>query len=334
MKMKRLYLTIIAVIASAGLLHAQNDVQKAAAEAAAALLEAPAQEEEVKKPNYWKQSATLDLGFNQTGLFSWAKGGYNTLSLNTGILAQANYAKELTSWTNKLNMKYGFLWSEDKKNLLQKSNDLIDFKSRLTYKAAKDSKWNFSASFDFLSQFTRSYDSYKQDENTGKWDGRLKSGFLSPATAEFGLGMEWIPSSWLKVNIAPLTGSFKICTIEDLRQRYGMKLKEEGLDGSIGDNYRSSLFQLGAKLTMDFKARINDNFSYDTTLSLFTDYLSDPFNSNRVNWDNRISFHVAKYFKISLDTWLIYDPLVTIEGSRKVQFKEYFAISFTYTFAK
>lgn len=332
--MKRIITILATLIASASLLYAQDDVQKAAAEAAAALLDAPTQEEEVKKPDYWNESATLDLGFNQTGLFSWAKGGYNTLSLNTGILAQANYAKNQTSWNNTLNMKYGFLWSEDKKNLLQKSNDLLDFKSRLTHKTAKNSKWNFSASFDFRSQFTNSYDSYKQDEQSGKWEGRLKSSFLSPATAEFGLGMEWIPSTWIKVNVAPLTGSFKICTVEELRKQYGMKLREDGLPTDVGANYRSALFQLGAKITMDFKARINDNFSYDTTLSLFTDYLSDPFTSNRVNWDNRISFHVAKYFKISLDTWLIYDPLVTIEGSRKVQFKEYFAINFTYKFSK
>ena len=64
---------------------------------------------------------------------------------------------------------------------------------------------------------------------------------------------------------------------------------------------------------------------------LFTDYLNKPFKENRVNWDNKISWQAARFFKIALNTWLIYDPRVLIDGEQKVQFKEFFSINFTYT---
>ena len=146
---------------------AQDDVQKATAEAAAAILEAPEAVQAAEEPIWWTNSFQVDLGFNQTNLWSWAAGGYNTLSLNPGIDAKANYAKEMSSWNNRLQLQYGSLWSADKANLLQKSNDLMYLESRFAYKTSEESKWNYTVSFDFRSQFSNSYDSYTQDASTG-----------------------------------------------------------------------------------------------------------------------------------------------------------------------
>lgn len=329
--MKRVITLAIATISATLSLHAQDDaLQKAMEAAAAALQEAPAAKSAEDKPQYWNSWTQFDLGTSNTSLWNWAAGGYNTLTLNIGADANANYSKELVSWTNRLQLQYGFLWSADKENLLQKSNDLIKFESRLAYKILKDSKWNYTASFDFRSQFTDSYDSYKQDEQSGKWDGKLKSSFLSPAYSTMALGMEWTPTDWFNVNIAPLTGGFTICTKEELRKKYGMKLKEPELDPLVGSNYHSQLFQFGAQIKVNYKTSINDVFKYETQLVLFTDYLNKPFSYNRVNWDNKITWQLAKYFKIGLSTWMIYDPIVVIDGKQRIQFKEFFSINFTY----
>lgn len=321
--------SIILALAAGMAAYAQDDVQKAAAEAAAALTEAPKQEEAVKKPQYWTSSAAFDLGFNQTGLWSWAAGGYNTLTLNAGVDAKANYAKDLMTWNNRLQLNYGFLWSADKKNLLQKSTDRLYFESKWAYRTKEKSKWNYTASFDFRSQFTDSYDNYKQDEATGKWDGTLRSGFLAPAYTNIALGMEWKPTDWFDVNIAPVTGGFTIVTNEGLRATYGMKAIDEALA-----TYHAARFQFGAQMKVDLKAVINKVFTYDTQVVLFTDYLDHPFTHTRVNWDNKFTWQLGKYFKTALNTWLIYDPLVNIDGVvSKVQFKEFFSVSFTYTIA-
>ncbi|MBR5724516.1 MAG: DUF3078 domain-containing protein [Bacteroidales bacterium] len=334
--MKKLMILTAALLAASFGARAQGDVQKAAAEAAAAYSQAPEAQEVVEKPNYWKKYAVFDLGFNQTSLWSWASGGYNSATLRAGIDANANYERDLASWTNRLQLMYGFLWSADKENLIQKSADLMQFESRFGYKTSPESKWKYTADLTFKSQFSDSYDSYKQGTD-GKWTGTLKSGLFSPGYLTFGLGMSWDPAPWFSLNLSPVTGGYTFCQIPDLRKGYGMHLREPQLDPLLGDNYYSALFQLGAQLKANLKTSINDVFTYETQLILFTDYLNHPFVWNRVNWDNKFGLMVGKYIKLALDTWLIYDPIVLVAGKegtdprQRVQFKEFFSINFTYT---
>lgn len=306
---------------------AQDDTQKAAAEAAAAFAAAPEEEVAVAKVSYWKAASAFDIGLSQSSLTNWAAGGFNTITLSSGIDAKADYARNLTSWTNRLQLQYGFIWTKDKPNVLQKSNDRIYLESRFAYKTGKESKWNYTASFDFRSQFSNTYNKYTQDAS-GAWEATgLKSGFISPAYTNVALGMEWKPSDWFDINVAPLSGGFTICMEESLRKSYGMPI----IDETLG-TYGYALFQLGAQIKMNAKFTINDVFRFETQLVLFTDYLNAPFRQNRINWDNKITWQLAKFFNIGLSTWAIYDPIVEIDGRRSaIQFKEFLAFNFSYT---
>ncbi len=329
--MKKIVLPVISLFLFSTGVFAQDDaVQKAAADAAAELSQAPQEEVSAPKPNYWTSSVQFNLGYNMTNLSNWAAGGYNTTTLTTNLDAQANYAKDLTSWTNRLQLDYGFLYSNEKENILQKSNDRIYLESKWAYKTASGSKFNYTASFNFRSQFTDTPDKYIQDEETGKWKvNAIKSGFLSPAYTDIAFGIQWKPSDWFDINFAPVTGGLTICTQDDLRSSYGMKKKADG------ESYNSVLFQFGAQLKTNFKFTINDAFSFETQAVVFTDYLNEPY--FRFNWDNSINWQLSKYLKFSLKTWLISDPNVTITDengvSRKrgVQFKDFLAFNFTYT---
>ena len=320
-----------------------QDAQSAAAAAAQEMAKAPEAEKAVEKPNYWTSQAEFTFGLNQTNLWDWAAGGYNNLSLNTGLDANAKYEKDLMTWGNRLQLQYGTLSSADKKGLLQITTDRIYAESKWGYKTSKDSKWSYSAAFDFRSQFSDGYSDYKQGAD-GLWTGTLKSGFLAPAYTNLGLGMDWTPNNWLSVNIAPVTGGFTIVRIPELRKTYGMQLLDpssSSMSTVEGENYRSTRFQFGAQLKVDAKFVINEVFNYSTQLVLFTDYLNDPFKKYRVNWDNKITWAVGKYFKIGLDTWLIYDPNVIIknekdiaqypDGRNRIQFKEFTSFNFAYT---
>ncbi len=329
--MKRIVLPIIAFFTfSIGVLAQDDALQKAAADAAAELSQAPQEEVSAPKPNYWTSSVQFNLGYNMTNLSNWAAGGYNTTTLTTNLDAQANYAKDLSSWNNRLQLDYGFLYSNEKENILQKSNDRIYFESKWAYKTASGSKFNYTASFNFRSQFTDTPDKYIQDE-TGKWkENAIKSGFLSPAYTDIAFGIQWKPSDWFDVNFAPVTGGLTICTQDNLRSSYGMKLKDDG------ETYNSVLFQFGAQLKTNFKFTINDAFSFETQAVVFTDYLNEPY--FRFNWDNSVNWQLSKYLKFSLKTWLISDPNVTITDDntgeirkRGVQFKDFLAFNFTYT---
>ena len=122
--MKKLILSVAALAAMVPAF--AQDAQKAAAAAAAALTAAPDVPEEVKKPNYWTESIINNITFSQQSLTNWVAGGYNNYSLFAGIDANANYLKEKVSWKNRLQLDYGFLYSQDKP-LLQKSKDRIYF---------------------------------------------------------------------------------------------------------------------------------------------------------------------------------------------------------------
>jgi len=165
------------------------------------------------------------------------------------------------------------------------------------------------------------------------------SGLLSPAYINFGLGVLWTPKPWFSLNFSPLAADIVIVQNPGLRDKYGMPLRQEGLDKADGNNFKPYRFGLGAQLKADAKWIINDDFSYTTQLVLFSDYLHKPQNL-RVNWDNKVFWKLAKYFALTLSTNLIYDENVKVKQINDelkvpaVQFKEFLEFGFTYTIAK
>lgn len=337
-----------------------TDAQKAAAQAAQAITEAPQVEQKAAKPKYWTESLKTNLNIGQTGLVNWAAGGDNTFSLAAFIDANANYKKDEMFWNNRLQLDLGVLYSSSKP-LLQKSTDRIYLESKWGYKTPAMKNFYFSANYDFKSQFAKGWD-YKtpsvpeedkyKDKNGNLleldelqrrdqrklWkDARvLKSNFLAPAYTNLALGIDYKPTKWLAVNLAPVTGGFVIVTDESLRSKYGMTYKKsvnpdevKALQNSeeykaltssqqlyrLGSLYRSARFEFGAQLKVDIKVNINDNFAYTTQIVLFEDYLKDHKKNPcpRINWDNRIDWKLAKYFSLTLTTNLIYDDMVMFD---------------------
>ena len=118
---------------------------------------------------------------------------------------------------------------------------------------------------------------------------------------------------------------------KDLRTTYGMALKDEfeSAEAKEAYMYKAMRFQFGAKMQVNFKLAINDIVNYSTQLTTFSDYLNKPQNM-RINWDNTISWKIAKHIMLGFNSWLIYDPLVLIDGTQKVQFKDYVGLTLTY----
>ncbi|MBQ6577515.1 MAG: DUF3078 domain-containing protein [Bacteroidales bacterium] len=339
--MKKITVLAAAILATGYVSFAQTDAQKAAAEAAQAIAQAPETEVQAPKPSYWTKSLMTQLNFAQNSYFNWAKGGNNNVAFTSYIDAHADYKKGDMLWTNRLQLDYGFLYSEDKP-IMQKSKDRMLLESNWGLKATE--KLYYSANFTFLNQFTHGY-TYGtpsvQDPTIRDWkDARtLKSGFLAPGIVTLGLGLKWVPNKWLTINVSPLTGGFTIVKEEQLRKAYGMVLKPEyeGEVDPIGSYYRPARFELGAQVVADAKLKINDNFEASTHLILFSNYLKNPQNI-RVNWDNLFMWKLAKYFTLTLTTNLIYDDTVLITDKngvarKNVQFLEALQFGFTYTFS-
>ena len=342
--MKKVIILVAALLAASAALSAQ-DTQKAAAEAAAALTAASDMPEVAPKPTYWTYTVLNQINFGQTSLWNWAAGGYNNYTLAAAIDAGANYKKDKISFTNRLQLDYGFMYSADKP-LLQKTKDRIYFESKWS-RESPVKHVSISSNFDFKTQFNNNYKyptpSHAQgvEPSPEEWlkARLLTSGFLSPAYTNMGIGILWTPKPWLSVNFSPLTADFVIVNDPSLRSTYGMELREEGLDKKVGENYKPFRFGLGAQLKVDAKWVINDVFNYTTQLVLFSNYLKKPQNL-RVNWDNKVFWKLTKFFALTLSTNLIYDENVLVKQIDEntkvaaVQFKEFVEFGFTYTFTK
>ena len=383
--MKKTFVTLVAALVGFGAFAQTTDAQKAAEAAAQTMSAAPETTAKVEKPKNWTTSLKTQINVGQTGLFNWAAGGDNTVSLAAFIDGNANWKKGDMFWNNRLQLDYGFLWASSKP-ILQKNTDRIYLESKWGYKAPSTRHLYFSANFDFKSQFSTGYDyktpsvpdddKYKDgngnlkplDQLSNKdqvslWEAArvMKSDFLAPAYTNLALGLDYVPTKWLSINLAPLTGGFVIVKDAALRKSYSMKQKEsttpemisaaeaaltaattaqekEEATIALGNLYRSANFEFGAQLKADAKVTINDNFSYTTQLVLFANYL-DIKRCPRINWDNRIDWKLAKYFSLTLTTNLIYDDTIMIPDKNgnnpkaRVQFKESLAFGFTYTIA-
>ncbi|MBP5488331.1 MAG: DUF3078 domain-containing protein [Bacteroidales bacterium] len=337
--MKKTFAVISALALAITCAFAQDAVQQAAEDAAAAIAGAPIEEVKAPKPNYWTNSVSVSVGVNNTMLNNWAAGGYNTLTLASNLDAKANYKKDLMSWNNRLQLDYGFLNSSDKEGVFQKNNDRIYLESKWAYQTGADSKLSYTASYDFRSQFTDTPGGYTQDATTLKWSADpAVSGFISPAYTNLALGIQWVPNEWFNINVAPLTGGFTIVTNPALRPSYGMKVETYAADGVTPATYKSALFQFGAQVKANLKFVINDIFTFESQATVFTDYLSEPY--VRINWDNAIDWQLSKLIKLSAKTWMINDPNVLIIDEttgtttpRGWQFKEFLSFAFTYTIA-
>jgi len=385
--MKKILSTILSVGLCLSAYAQMSDAHKAAAEAAKTISAAPAPAPKAEKPKYWTTSLKTQINVGQTSLTNWAAGGDNTVSLAAFIDGNANWKKNDMFWNNRLQLDYGFLYASSKP-LLQKSTDRIYLESKWGYKTESMKNLYFSANYDFKSQFSSGYDyktpavpdKYKDAEGNlpdlddlnkkdqvQLWkDARvLKSNFLAPAYTNLALGIDYVPTKWLSLNFAPLTGGFVIVRDAALRQSYSMEKTKtaKSLDERFasydeataseadkeayaayqtsltnGTAYRSAKFEFGAQLKADAKVNINDNFSYSTQVVLFANYL-DIKRCPRINWDNRIDWKLAKYFSLTLTTNLIYDDSIMIadkDGNNpkaRVQFKESLAFGFTYTIA-
>lgn len=332
--MKKILVLALATLAGLAA-YAQDDAQKAAADAAAAIAEAPQEEAAAPKPVYWTRSLMTNLNFAQTLLRDWAAGGSNNYTMTGYVDANANYAKDKMIWNNRLQIDYGFLYSADKP-ILQKVKDRIYFESKWGYETPIQ-HLSYSANFDFKTQIDNNYNYRTPNVPSGEpskqdWlNARtLKSGLFSPAYSTLGLGLLWTPKPWFSLNVAPLTGGFVIVDNPELRKAYGMELEDDGV------NYKSSRFELGAQVKADANFTINDNLKYTTQLVLFSNYLKNPQNI-RVNWDNKVFWKMAKFFTLTFSTNMIYDDTVLItnddhpNGFRTWQLKEFFEIGFSYT---
>jgi hypothetical protein len=280
-------------------------------------------QEAAKKPDYWTAWAITTLSFKQTSLTDWAAGGNGSASFGSTIDANANYAKEKITFTNRLQMAYGFTQTFGVG--FQKNADYIVLNNNLGYTL----KGNFSGTleYSFKSQISPGYASIIGSD--------VVSRFFAPATMTLGAGASWSHKG-IGVTFTPLTGNVQFVSDPELRARYGNEPEQ------------FARWELGAKTRITAAASVQ-GLTVNTTLDMFSNYLKKPQNIT-FDWILAVSAPLTKFISFTLNCRAIYDdkikfktlydaqgdPILDDEGNVKLfpalQFQEIAGITFSYTF--
>ena len=274
----------------------------------------------------WKLGVNSSIGFTQTYLANWAKGGQSALSTLSEAKGYANYNKNKTKWESYLRLRHGLVGNIEEKDdggnkmVLQKNDDLFEISSRFGKSAFK--KWYYSSEINFKTQL---FNGYKHPS-----DSEPISAFMAPGYLTFSIGLDYNPSSDLSLFLSPITSkaTFVCDTAKIDPTRYGLK---EGT---------KSLWEPGFITKISYKATLMEGVDFETKGSLFVNY-KQPFKKFDFDMESLLTLKVNHRINTKISTHLIYDddvkfPVYNKEGEQigkepKWQFKEIFVIGFNYS---
>ena len=271
----------------------------------------------------WRIGGDGSLGFTQTYLQNWKKGGQSAISLLMVLKGFANYSRAdgKLKWTNSAVIRNGWIKPGGKGNEIQKNDDRFEITSRVGTTAFK--KWFYSLEFNFETQFFRGF-KYPTEKHPDPI-----STFLAPAKTYLKLGLDYNPNKKFSLMISPL--SFKGIYVRDTilinKTRFGI------------EKNRKSFWVPGLNADLKFKKNITDYISFQTKYKMFINF-KEPLKKFDINWESLILMKLNDYFNIRLMVHLRYDDDVLfpiyndndekIGEKPRLQVKELMTVGFVY----
>lgn len=308
--MKRLFLPLIALLLSVNVAFAQDDAPASA----------------------WTHGGNVGFNMAQSAFDNWAPGGQNNINFLGLLKYNISFKKDNHKWDNGIDLQLGYSYYDMDKDPL-KTDDRIFLNSLYGYNIHND-KLFATANFTFQSQFTDGFD-YASDSTN-----RI-SGFMVPGYFTLGLGIQWVPNEYFKVNFAPITARMTYVNDQRLADAgaFGVDKAEYDEEGNKTKDGEKIRWELGAHLTAEFKYEIFKNVSFSSKLIAFYDYLTEGNNALDesytcpvdFDWDNALIMKVNDWLSCNLTARLVYDEDVKpVRGDSFRQFKEVLSIGISY----
>lgn len=265
--------------------------------------------EEVKN---WAFPGTSALKYTQSFYSdNWYKGGVNNNSLLIQLVQDANYAKERTTFDNKLEAKLGYYTTknEDGNTDFKINEDLLRLTSKFGYRAVKD--WYYSAQLQGYTQFMNVY----EGDNT-----TLKSEFFAPVYATFAVGMDYKPTFendkiTLSVQLSPV--AYNCRYVRDMRLGPNFGIEE-------GKKFKQNI---GSSAEANWKWNIWSSLTWTGKAQFFTSY-----GNVEANIENTLDYAFNKFFAIQFFFHWRYDDSVAPDPDLNYnQLKEFLTLNFTFS---
>jgi len=271
----------------------------------------------------WRIGGDGNVGFSQTYLQNWKKGGQSAMSLLLVLKGFANYARAdgKVKWENSAEIRNGWLRPGGKGSELQKHDDKFEFTSRYGISAFKE--WYYSAEFNYETQFFKGF-IYPTEDNP-----EPISAFMAPGKTFMKLGLEYKPNKDFSLLLSPMT--VKNVFVRDTA------LIDQTNFGVDPDKKR--FWEPGLNADLKFKKNITEDISYETKYKMFINY-QEPFKKFDINWENTFNMRLSEYINMRFMLHFIYDDNVLfpvyddndiqIGEKTRLQMKEFFTIGFVY----
>jgi len=267
----------------------------------------------------WTLKGNGSVGFTQTSLSNWAKGGESALAALIISKYTANYSKPKVKWENSAEFRYGV--SKSKSRGLEKNDDKIELQSRFGLSAFK--KWYYSAESNFRTQIANGY-VFPDKVNP-------ISAFMAPGFLTFSLGLDYKPNKDFSLFLSPLTSKTTY-----IRDTVLIKPSKFGLLPGT-----KKLWEPGLIIKANWHRKLAENINYDTKGEFFNNYMY-PFHKMAFEWEQVLLMEVNRFINVRIMTQMIYDyntkfPIYdgagNVTGQKpKLQFEELFTIGFAYKF--
>ena len=264
------------------------------------------------KPHYWKVFGNFQGKYTQSYYSeNWYKGGESNHSILGQINTEANFAKNHTTFDNKLELKLGYHTTEiNGKNTFRTNDDLIRFTSKYGLRAIEG--WYYSAQFQGYTQFMPVFDT--------KVTTKLKSKFFSPAYGNVSVGMDYKPKfengNTLSVALLPLSYKFRYINDDDLNIHKSYKM--------IGKDFQQDF---GSKIELQSSVKLAKDFTWKCRFYYFTSY---KYAESEL--ENDFSYQLSKYISTELYTLWRFDDNRSRDfwdhNLGYFQFKEFFSINY------
>ena len=241
----------------------------------------------------WKTGGIFSLNIAQGSSSNWAAGGDKfSLSLNSYINAHAFYKKGKHSWDNNLDFNLGYINTTTLGN--RKNDDRINFTTKYGY--ALNPKLNLAALGDIRTQF---FKGYTYPDNVTKV---YSSNFFAPAYLLLSLGLDYRPVSNLSIFVSPITSRWTFVSDTALSTLYGLAPGKKSLN------------EIGAYVSVNYKANLGKVVTYTGRLDLFSNYKHDPQNVD-LYMTNLFAVKLSKVLSATWSADLIYDDDVRLFGA-------------------
>lgn len=276
----------------------------------------------------WRIGGDGSVGFTQTYLENWKKGGQSALSLQIVLRGYANYSRHdgKVKWENSAELRNGYIRPGGEGAELQKNDDKFEITSRVGVSAFK--KWFYSSELNFETQLFRGY-KYPTATNP-----EPISAFLAPARTFFKIGLDYKPNNDFSLFLSPITAKNVFVRDTVMINKTNFGIVEPG---------KRSVWEPGLNTDIFYRKRVTEDITYETKYKMFINYIQPKGNLD-INWENLFTMRLTDHINMRLQIHLIYDenvlfPVldandVKIGDKPKLQLKEFFTIGFAYKINK